>query len=184
MCGEKPSEELSWYAIYAKHHHEKKIAELLSLKGTEVFLPLFISVRRWKDRKQKVAEPLFPGYVFVRSDLRDRVSILSTPGVFFLVENAGRACAIPDAEVDAIRRVVGSERSFEPHPYLQAGERIRVLDGPLAGISGFFVRLKKQDRIVVSIELLRKSVSVEVDLANVEKISEENRALAAGSYAE
>jgi transcription antitermination factor NusG len=173
---------LNWYAVYTKHHHEKKVADLLARKGTETFLPLFSSVHLWKDRKQTVSSPLFTGYIFVRSDLADRVGILSTPGVFFIVENAGKACPIPDDEIEAIRAVVASGRRFEPHPYLQAGERIRMVRGPLVGISGFFTKHKNRNRIVVTIELLQKALSVEVDISDVESVSEDRRARAAGSH--
>lgn len=175
---------MNWYAVYTKHHHEKKVAEVLSRKGAEVFLPLFQSVRRWKDRKQTVSLPLFTGYVFIRSNLGNRVEILSTPGVFFIVENAGRACAIPEHEVEAIRAVVASGRAFQPHPYLQAGERIRMARGPLAGVSGLFVKHKNQNRIVVTVELLQKALSVEVDISHVARIAEEPRAFATSPHSE
>jgi len=158
-----------WYALYAKHHHEKKVADLLGRKGVEVFLPLHTALHRWKDRKKAVAMPLFPGYLFLRSDLRNKIEILSTAGVFFLVENGGRACPVPDHEIEAVRAVVESEARFEPHPYLDAGENVRIKNGPLAGIRGLYLKSRNQHRVVISVELLRKSVSVEVDIANVEK---------------
>ncbi len=161
--------ERRWYALYAKHHHEKRAADLLSRKRMEVFLPLHWDVHQWKDRKKTIALPLFPGYLFLRSDLMDRPEILRTPGVFFLVENSGRACPIPDYEIEAIQRVVNSEVRFEPHPFLRSGEQVRIRSGPLAGVCGIFVKNKNQHRVVVSVEVLQKSVSIEVSLENVQK---------------
>jgi len=166
--------EPMWYALYAKHHHEKKVADVLRRKGIEIFLPLHPTLRRWKDRKKTVAMPLFPGYLFLRSDLRNKLEILSTAGVFFLVENGGRACPVPEHEIEAVRAVVEGDAPFEPHPYLEAGERVRIKSGPLAGICGLYVKGKNQHRVVISVELLRKAVSVEVDVTNVEKASHAN----------
>src|SRR5262249_17357704 len=144
---------------------------LLRRKGFEIFLPLHPALRRWKDRKKTVAMPLFPGYLFLRSDLRNKLEILSTAGVFFLVENGGRACPVPEHEIDAVPPAVESDPRSEPHPYLAAGETVRIKSGPLAGIQGLYVKGKNQHRVVMSVELLRKAVSVEVDLANLEKVT-------------
>src|SRR5262245_24509580 len=176
MCaqGSHQPENLSgllWYELYAKHHHEKKVADLLRRKGVDVFLPLHPTLRRGKDRKKTVAVPLFPGYLFLRTNLRNKIEILSTAGVFFLVENGGRACPVPDHEIEAVRAVVESDARFEPHPYLELGETVQICRGPLAGIRGLYVRSKNQHRVVVSVELLRKSVSVEVELPNVERVA-------------
>jgi len=169
VAGPGEGQEAHWYALYAKHHHERKVAEALQRKGVEVFLPLYEAERQWKDRKKKLMAPLFPGYIFIRSDLRDRVGILSTSGVFFLVELAGRACAIPDAEIEAVRTVVRSAMRCEPFPYLESGEPIRVRTGPLAGLEGFYVRAKSNHRVVISVELLKKSIAVEMDLDHLAK---------------
>src|SRR5215467_5254132 len=173
-CSDRPENrpDSLWYALYAKHHHEKKVADLLQRKGIEIFLPLHPTLRRWKDRKKTVAMPLFPGYLFLRSDLRNKLEILSTAGVFFLVENGGRACPVPDHEVETVRAVVQGRAPFEPHPYLEAGETVRIKGGPLAGICGLYVKGKNQHRVVVSVELLRKAVSVEVEVTNLEKVNQ------------
>src|SRR5262245_66053965 len=141
MCaqGSHQPENLSgllWYALYAKHNHEKKVADLLRRKGVDVFLPLHPTLRRWKDRKKTVAMPLFPGYLFLRTNLRNKIEILSTAGVFFLVENGGRACPVPEHEIEMVRAVVQGDAPFEPHPYLEAGEPVRIKSGPLTGICG------------------------------------------------
>jgi transcription antitermination factor NusG len=165
------NENANWYAVYSKHNHERKSADLLARKGIQVFLPLYRSVRNWKDRKKTLAMPLFPGYVFLKSTLTNKIEILSTPGVFFIVENAGHACAIPEEQIQAIHAIVESNVRFEPHPFLRSGEVVRIRSGPLSGISGIIVKPKNKYRVVVSIELLRKAVAIEVDAADVEAIA-------------
>jgi transcription termination/antitermination protein NusG len=159
-----------WYAVYTKHQHEKTAARLLERTGFEIFLPLYQTVHRWKDRNQKVQLPLFPCYLFLRTGFDRKIDVLRTPGVFSFIESGGRPCAIPDDEIDAIRRAANSPAHFEPHPFLKSGDRVRIRSGPLAGIEGILTGTRKRYRIVLSVELLQKSVGVEVDLAIVERI--------------
>lgn len=116
----------SWYAIYTKHQHEKSAADLLTRKGFEILLPLYRLIRRWKDRDKSVLSPLFPCYLFVRTDLSRKVDILRTPGVFWLVESGGCACQIPDTDIEEINKIVQSPAHIAPHPYLKSGEWVRV----------------------------------------------------------
>ena len=166
----KPS-QAAWYAAYTKHQHEKKAAEHLAKKAFEVFLPLYVSAHRWADRTQMVSLPLFPGYVFLRTDLERKLEILRTPGVFGLVGYAGRASAIPDSDLEMVRKVTENGAGIEPHPYLKCGDRVRVRVGPLAGAEGILTRVKNRYRVVVSVELLQKAVAVEVDLSVLERLS-------------
>ncbi len=108
-------QEEAWYAIYAKHQHEKSAAELLDRKGFEILLPLYRSVRRWNDRNRTAFLPLFPSYLFVRTDLCRKVDILRTPGVFWLVESGGCACPIPESEIKAINKNIQSPERIAPH---------------------------------------------------------------------
>lgn len=174
MAGPEQCATAKWYAAYVKHQHERKAADLLDRKQVETFLPLHKELHRWKDRKKTVSLPLFPGYVFLFSDLRNKLQILSTPGVFFLVENAGRACPIPAQEIASIQRIVESGLSAEPHPYINSGDMVRVSSGALAGITGILTRFKNRYRVVLAVELLRKAVSVEVDTDNLERVSGPN----------
>ena len=167
--GEKPI-DACWYALYTKHHHEKKSADFLVRKGLEAFLPLRHSIRQWQDRKKWLDVPLFPGYVFVRSTLENRAEILSAPGVFFIVGSGGKCCSIPDRDIESIRTMTKSRDSIEPHPFINSGEYVRIYRGPLAGVEGILTRVKNQDRVVVSVELLRKAISVEVVIADVERV--------------
>jgi transcription antitermination factor NusG len=158
-----------WYAVYTKHQHEKKCADLLRQKSIEVYLPLYQSARRWQDRKKVLSLPLFPSYVFLRSDLQGRLDILNTPGVFFIVGNARGACPIADTDIESMRVVTKSRLAIEPHPVLKSGDHVRICRGPLAGVHGILTRVNNQDRLVLSVEPLRRAVSVEVNIADVEK---------------
>jgi transcription antitermination factor NusG len=159
----------AWFAVYTKHQHEKKTAELLSNKGIEVFLPLYQAAHRWKDRTKILSLPLFPSYLFLHSHLQNKTEILNTPGIFFLVQSAGRACSIPPSEIEAIRKIGQIHAQVEPHPYLESGDSVRVKSGALTGLTGILTRIKNQYRIVLSVSLLQRSLSIEIDICNVEK---------------
>jgi transcription antitermination factor NusG len=158
-----------WYALYTRHQHEKTVAEFLNAKGFKVFLPLYPADHQWKDRVKRLSLPLFPCYVFIRASLDRRLAIMTTPGVHAFVGVEGRAARIPDAEIDAVHRTIDNLLRVEPHPFLRAGDWVRVKSGPLAGIEGILVRKTNQFRLVLSVEMLRKSVAVEVDPSVVEQ---------------
>jgi transcription termination/antitermination protein NusG len=159
-----------WWGIYTRHQHEKAVAASFSSCGLEVFLPLYHVVRQWKDRKRQLSLPLLPCYVFVRGEPGRRVQVLSTPGVHSIVTIAGRPAPIPEVEIDAIRRAVESPRLVEPYPFLRRGERVRIKSGALADIEGILIRRKGSYRLILSAELLQKSIAVEVDALNVEPV--------------
>ncbi len=161
----------AWYALNAQHQHEKSIAQALSNKGLEVFLPLYRSVRHWSDRTKILSLPLFPCYVFLRGGLARRVDILGTPGVHGFVAFGGVPAAIPDAEIDAVRCAIETGHYLEPHPFLRCGDWVRVKWGPLEGLEGILLRKKGLARLVLSIELLQRSASVEVDAMAVEPVT-------------
>jgi transcription antitermination factor NusG len=161
--------ERAWYAIYTRHQHEKTVADILSRKSFEVFLPVYSTVHRWKDRQRQLFLPLYPSYVFLRDRLERKLEILITPGVHFIVGAGDGPQPIPDFEIDAVKRVIESSLAVEPHPFLQCGEWVRVIDGPLEGIEGILVRKKNSLRLVLSVEMLMKSVAVEVDASLVER---------------
>jgi len=161
----------AWYAIYTKHQHEKSVADHLTKRGFEILLPVYRAARQWKDRRKIVQLPLFPGYEFVRTQPDQKTEILKTPGVFWLVEQSGRPCPVPESDIDAIRKLMSSSLNVEPHPFLKAGDYVRIRVGPLAGVHGILTRFKNRYRVVLSVDLLRKSVAVEVDLLEVERLS-------------
>lgn len=168
--GENYSVELPWWAVYTRHQHEKIVAGALTAKGHEVFLPLYASVRKWKDRRKTITLPLFPCYVFVRGVPNRRLSIVTTPGVHMVLIEGDSPAVVPEDEIAAIRRTIDVRMKIEPHPFLRCGQRVRVRRGALEGVEGILVRVKNLVRLVLSVELLNKSVAVEIDAANVEPI--------------
>ena len=166
-----PREEAAWWAVYTRHQHEKVVAEMFELKGLEVFLPLYESVRRWKDRKKILALPLFPCYVFVRGSINRRLPVLTTPGVHMILSHGEHAAVIPEEEIEAIRRSVEGSFRVEPHPFLKCGERVRVMRGSLEGIEGILIRKKSLYRLVLSVNMLAQAVAVEIDASDVEPVS-------------
>lgn len=160
-----------WYAIYTRHQHEKTVAQILSSKGFEVFLPLYGAAHRWKDRTKVVSLPLFPCYVFLKGGLERRLDIVTTPGIYALVSSAGQPAAIPAIELEAIRSAVESTMRVEPHPFLKCGDWVRVKCGPLAGFQGILIRKKNLYRLVLSVEMLGKAAAVEIDAFLVERLN-------------
>lgn len=160
--------EACWYAAYTNANHEKRVALQLRQRAIEHFLPQYESVRRWKDRLMKLELPLFPGYVFVRLLLRDRLCVLQIPGVARLVGFNGRPTALPKEDVEALKKGVEDGIHVQPHPYLTAGRRVRITDGPLAGLEGILLRWRGNCRVVLSLDLIQRSVSVDIDAINLE----------------
>ncbi len=169
LLDEKP--ENDWHAIYTRHQHEKIVAQILSYKGFDVFLPLYSTVHRWKDRDKQLSLPLFPCYVFLNGGMDRRLDIVTTPGMYSFVGTEHGATSIPTAEIDAIRRAVESSVGIEPHPFLKCGDKVRVKSGPLQGVEGFLVRKKNLYRLVLSVELLGQAVALDVDAYRIEKVS-------------
>jgi transcription antitermination factor NusG len=163
-----------WYALHTRHQHERLVARSLANKGFEIFLPQYTVVRKWSDRAKQVSVPLFPCYVFLRGGLDNRLAVLTTPGVHGFVGFAGHAAPIPEVEIDAVRKAA-QDATVEPHPFLKCGDWVRVTSGPLEGVEGVLVRKKNSFRLVLSLELLRRSAAVEVDASAVERVRSAER---------
>jgi transcription antitermination factor NusG len=159
-----------WWALYTRHQHEKAVAEMLSAKDFEVFLPLYDSMRRWKDRKKLITLPLFPCYVFVRGGLNRRLQVVTTPGVHTILFRGEQVAIIPESEIQAIRMAVEGDFRVEPHPFLKCGERVRVIRGSLEGVEGILVRKKNLYRLVLSVDMMAQSVAVEIEASDVEPV--------------
>jgi transcription antitermination factor NusG len=166
VCSDAP-----WYAAYTCPRHEKYVTHQLAQRQIVSFLPLYSSVRRWKDRRKRIDLPLFPGYVFVQMTECNRLDILRLPGVVQLVCFQGKPAPIAPAEIDALRRGTTGSIVVRPHPYLKEGRRVRITNGPMSGTEGIFVRRKHQTRLVVSISLIQRSVALDIAEADVEPIS-------------
>ena len=160
--------ELHWYTAYTNARHEKRIAELLTQRSVEHFLPVYETVHRWKDRRVRLQLPLFPCYIFVRVALRNHLDVLRVPGVVRLVGFNGRLAVLPETEMLVLRRALSSGIRMGPHPYLAVDRIVRVRSGPLSGLTGRLVRKKQNCRIVISIESIMRSVIAEVSLDDIE----------------
>jgi transcription termination/antitermination protein NusG len=163
--------EGNWYALYTCPRHEKRVAEQIEQRQISCFLPLYRSIRRWKDRRKELELALFPGYVFVRITLRDRLKVLQVPGAVRLVTFNGQPAALPEHEIECLRNRQSGGGTIEPHPYLSVGRRVRVSTGPLQGLEGIIRRSKDKCRVVFSLDLIMRSVAVEVDEADVELVA-------------
>jgi transcription antitermination factor NusG len=157
-----------WYAIYTCARHEKYVARQLEERGIAHFLPLYRSWHTWKDRRKQVELALFPSYVFVNISMQVRLRVLQLQGVVHLVTFNGQPAALPQLEIDALRNGLAQRIYAEPHPYLTAGRRVRVCRGPLVGTEGILIRWKDKLRVVISLEVLMRSVAVEVDAADLD----------------
>lgn len=167
--------EEKWYAVYTWANHEKRVAEHLEQRQMRSFLPLYRAMHRWKDRRKEVELALFPSYVFVHLSLQHRLRVLEIPSVVHLVSFQGKPAPLPAHEIEKLRQGVNGRVRMGPHPYLQAGQRVRVRSGPVAGLEGILVRRKEGARLVVSIEILMRAVALEIDEADVEAVGPENR---------
>ncbi len=166
--------EEQWYVTYTCANHEKRVAAELAARSVEYFLPLYRSVRRWKDRRVALDLPLFPGYVFVRFALRDRLRVLQIPSVVRLVGFNGQPATLPDEEMEILRSGLTRQLGAEPHAYLRVGCRVRITNGPLAGLEGILKRKKNNLRVVVSLERIQRSIIVDVDGSDVQPVPQGN----------
>jgi transcription antitermination factor NusG len=159
--------ERHWYVVHTSSRHEKTVARQLGECQIEFFLPLYHSVRRWKDRSKQLDLPLFPGYVFTKVTPRQRMRVLSFPGVARFVSFGVQAVTVPENEIETLREGLDQGVYAEPHSFLQIGRKVRVIRGPLAGMEGFLSRKKDRLRVVISVNAIMRSIAVEVDAADV-----------------
>jgi transcriptional antiterminator NusG len=157
-----------WYALRTRSRHEKRVRdELGGRPSVEVFLPLYQRWSWWGDRRKQVDAPLFPGYCFAQFRYADRLVVLKAFGVIDLVGSGGRPEWIPKAEIERIRALVESKLRYDPHPFLIEGTEVEVVRGPLRGTRGRLVRKDRTVRVVLSVNLIRQSVEVEIPAADV-----------------
>jgi len=159
-----------WLAAYTKARHETLVARQLTSKLVSYLLPTYLRSARWSDRVKRTMAPLFPGYVFVHVSDEERLRVLQTAGVVNIVSAAGRPSPLSEAEVAMLRECVARPHQFEPHPFLRAGQRVRVKHGPFEGWEGILVYKKNAARLVVSLEQIMQSVALELDGADVEPV--------------
>jgi transcription antitermination factor NusG len=164
-------EDARWYAVYTNSRHEKCVAKHFDQRHIESFLPLYQKLHHWtKHPNVRLDLPLFPNYVFVHIAPPQRTSVLAVQGVLGMVGRGHIASALPDAEIESLRTGLQLRR-FEPHPYLVAGERVRIKAGAMEGMEGILLRKKNGLRVVLTLDLIERSVAVEVDAQDVEPVS-------------
>jgi transcriptional antiterminator NusG len=161
---------LPWFAVVIKPQHERAVQEGLQQKGLESFLPMYRATRRWSDRLKHLQLPLFPGYVFCRFETNGKVPVLRTPGVRSIVSCGTKILAVPEEEIDRVRLIASSGSAMEPWPFLKTGQRVRVCDGPLLGLEGIVAQVRNTTRVVVGMELLQRSVAVQLNRDQIEPV--------------
>ena len=172
-----------WYALQVRTRHESGVANYLVGQGYEAFLPLYKCRKRWSDRVKEVQTPLFSGYLFCRFDPQDRLPIMKTPGVMQIVGVNRVPVPVDEAEISAIQALVASGIPNQPWPFLQVGERVRIESGSLCGLEGILMDFKGTQRLVLSITLLQRSVSVEIDSAFVSSTASSQRSRSKETFA-
>jgi transcription antitermination factor NusG len=164
-------DEARWYAVQTRARHEKKVDTQLREKGIEAFLPLWSEMHQWSDRQRLVHQPLFSGYVFVHiaETPLERKNVLSTPGVCWFVGNRGMGLPIPDKQIQDVQTVLSSEVPFSPFPFIHVGQRVRIRGGCLDGIEGILIAKESDRTVVVSVELVRRSLAVHINGYDLEE---------------
>jgi transcription antitermination factor NusG len=160
----------AWFAVWTRSRHERAVHDQLVERRIEAFLPTITRWSRWKDRRKKIDWPLFPGYCFARFEPATRLTVLKCTGVVSIVSFNGEPAPVPEWEIDGIRTLVASALPYDPCPMLKTGARVEVVHGPLTGVVGRLERKGPQARLVLSVDLIGRGVSVQVDAADVKEL--------------
>ena len=163
-------DELLWYAVQVRAQHEKRVAASLAGKGYEQLVPVYRLRRKWSDRTKVLELPLFPGYVFVRLDPEVRLPILTIPGVLGFVGAGRKPQPLDTKEIEYVRTVSSAGHPAKPWPFLKVGQRVRITAGALTGVEGILVQRRGETRVVLSVTLLQKAISVQVESDAVRSI--------------
>jgi transcription antitermination factor NusG len=163
-----------WYVAYTYPRHERAVADQLSQRSVETFLPTFARTSHWKDRRVTLDLPLFPGYVFARINMNEKLAVVSVPSVIRILSLKGAPVPVSDAEIDAVRLCVGKGGSLEPHRFVAVGERVRVRGGAFEGLEGIVVRQNNKCKLVVTIALIHQSVALEIEADLLEAVHPES----------
>ena len=161
---------MQWYALRVRSQQERMAEAVLNGKGYDTFLPLYRSTRRWSDRTKVIYRPLFPGYLFCEFDLTQRAPVVTVCSVIQVVGFGQGPTPVDAAELEQVRRAIGSDMSIEPWRYFESGQLVQVQEGPLTGLKGIFVRYHGVNRIVLSLTLIQRSIAVELDACAVTPI--------------
>jgi transcriptional antiterminator NusG len=167
---EDPQSAQRWFAVWTRSRHERAVFDQLVDRGIEAFFPTVPRWSRWKDRKKKIDWPLFPGYCFAHISAPGRLTVLKCAGVVSIVSFNGELAPVPDDEIESIRTLVNSALPYDPCPMLKTGTKVEVVHGPLKGVIGKLQRKGPQTRLVLSVDLIGRGVSVQVDAADVREL--------------
>jgi len=163
-----------WYCLYTRSRHEDAVYQRLTDKKINAFLPKLEVWSRRKDRRKKIQKALFSGYLFVHENLTHHnwLEILKTPGVVKILGNEAGPIAVPEIQIESIKKILNGKAAVSPFPYLKEGQLVRVVDGPLRGCEGFLIKIKEEkEKLIISLDLLRRSVSVEIESASIEPVT-------------
>jgi transcription antitermination factor NusG len=162
-----PVSAIAWFAVRTRSRHEKAVAREIEQRGIETYLPTSPRWSRWNDRRVRIEWPLFPGYCFVHATRAVLPAVYKCAGVVSFVTVEGRPAPIPDREIDSVRTLLASHLSTDPCPFIQEGDLVEVISGPLRGVMGRLVRKGSQARLILSVGLIGQGISVAVDAADV-----------------
>jgi transcription antitermination factor NusG len=163
-------EEPSWYAVHTMARHEKRVSKQFEEKSVCTFLPLLRQIHRWSDRRSVVEIPMFSCYAFVRmvQTVEERLKVLRTPGVLGFVGNERQGTSIPEEQIESLRKAISEKVPCLPHPFISAGKRVRIRGGSLDGVEGILMLQGRDQRLVISVELLQRAVSIRVEGYDIE----------------
>jgi transcription elongation factor/antiterminator RfaH len=164
---------MPWYALYTKPRHEKKVEQQLIEKDIIAFLPMVKSLRQWKDRRKWVEMPLFTSYVFIKIELKNKIEALQTHGVVKMIGFGGVPAAIPDWQIDQLKKVISQPETLRLEQYLKEGDTVEVVEGPLKGIKGYLREVRGETRVAILIDGIYQSASFEVQRQFVKKIEQD-----------
>lgn len=164
---------MSWYALYTKPRHEKKVEQQLLEKEITAFLPMVKSLRQWKDRRKWVEMPLFTGYVFININLKNKIEALQTHGVVKMISFGGVPAAIPDWQIEQLKKVISQPETLRLEQYLKEGDTVEIIEGPLKGIKGYLREVRGETRVAILIDGIYQSASFEVQRQFVKKVEKD-----------
>ena len=165
-------ESANWYAVQTRARHEKVVAERLQEQGITTFLPIMREVHRWSDRKKTVEVPLFSCYVFVKTTLtnQQRLRVCCTDGVFQMLGVRGEATPIPEEQIEGVHAILSQQVEWSNHPFLKIGQRVRIRSGALDGVEGILVGRAGEESLVVSVDVIQRSLAVRIEGYDVEPL--------------
>jgi len=171
----EPVDKKYWYAIYTKPRFEKKVAQDFEKKKLEGLLPLRSVKKVWSDRVKKVEEPLFPSYIFVHANAKERYLALQSLGVVRMVSFGGEPVRIPEDQIDAVLKIVELGYNPQPHQYFRVGDAVEVVSGPLSGIRGNYFEERGKGRLAIAVDLIQQALSIEVEEGQVRRLDEDTK---------